>query len=327
MSGDPVAVIVTVRNEAATIGPLLDSLLRGSRVPDEIVVVDGGSTDGTLTLLSARASRDPRLRVLEAPGNIAAGRNAAVRAARHELIACTDAGVAVEPTWLERIVAPLDTSPGIDAVAGFYHARAASAFERAAGVVSVPRLAEVDPKRFLPSARSLAFRRAAWSAVGGFDESLAYAEDTWFALALRRAGKTFAFAPDAVVLWRPRGDLGSFLRQYARYGAGDAAARIRGAFYAKLALQYGMGALLLVAGFWSRVLWWALAAGVVAFSLREARRAVGRARPLEALFLVPALKVARDQALLAGYLRGRLRPRPTLPVPVPPESGFPPAAD
>ena len=49
--------------------------------------------------------------------------------------------------------------PATDVVAGFYHPLADTAFERAAGVVSAPSLAEVDPSRFLPSTRSVACLR------------------------------------------------------------------------------------------------------------------------------------------------------------------------
>ena len=62
---EPAALIVTVRNEASTVGPLIDSILAGTRVPEEIVVADGGSTDGTFDLLRARASTDPRIRAAQ----------------------------------------------------------------------------------------------------------------------------------------------------------------------------------------------------------------------------------------------------------------------
>ena len=207
MSRERVSLIVTVRNEEGSIDALLDSLLSGGRAPEEIVVADGGSTDRTWDRLAARAVLDPRVRAVRAPGNRSVGRNAAVRAARYDVIACTDAGVEVEPEWLERIVAPMEADPGVGVVAGFYRPEGRAAFERAAGVVSAPALHEVDPDRFLPSTRSVAFRRAAFDRAGGFDESLAHNEDTPFALALRAAGVRFAFQPGALVRWRPRGDL------------------------------------------------------------------------------------------------------------------------
>src|SRR5438034_5674173 len=98
-----VSVIVTVRNEAGAIDALLDSLRSQTRAPDEIVVVDGGSNDGTLELLQQAAQRWAALRVIEAPGaNIARGRNLAIEAARGDVLLSTDAGVELPREWVAR---------------------------------------------------------------------------------------------------------------------------------------------------------------------------------------------------------------------------------
>jgi glycosyltransferase involved in cell wall biosynthesis len=301
---EPVAIIVTVRNEEASIDALLDSLLAGSRPPDEIVVADGGSIDRTMERLRVRAAADSRVRCLVAAGNRSVGRNAAVRVARAAVIACTDAGVRAEPDWLERITAPFARDRGVDVVAGFYRAAGETAFERAAGVISAPRLEEVDPGRFLPSTRSVAFRRSAWERVGGFDERWDHNEDTPFALSLKKAGCRFAFAPDAVVRWRPRGDLRSFWRQHRRFGYGDGESGVQGSFYGRIAAKYALALVLFLAGVWFRPAWWALGAGAVLFALSQARRGFGRLPVPLALILVPALKVVYDAAYLWGYARG-----------------------
>jgi glycosyltransferase involved in cell wall biosynthesis len=309
MSREPVSLIVTVRNEEGSLDALLDSLLAGTRPPEEIVVADGGSTDATMARLRARAEGDPRIRAVEAPGNRSVGRNAAVRAAQHAIVACTDAGAAVEPDWLARIVAPLEADPAVGAVAGFYRPDGRTPFERAAGVVSAPALREVDPARFLPSTRSVAFRRFAWERAGGFDEALGHNEDTPFALALRAAGVRFAFAGDAIVRWRPRGDLRAFWRQHRRFGLGDGESRVQAWFYRRLASKYAIALLLFAAGFAWRPAWWLLALGALGFVAQQSRRGLGRIPAIEAAFLVPALKVVYDAAYLWGYLRGRLGPR------------------
>jgi glycosyltransferase involved in cell wall biosynthesis len=313
---EPVALIVTVRNEAATVGPLLDSILSGTRVPEEIVIADGGSTDATWEVLRARAAADPRIRAVLAPGNRSVGRNAAVRASRSAIVACTDAGVEVEPEWLERITRPFAAEPGTDVVAGFYLPVGNTRFERAAGVVSAPSLRELDPERFLPSTRSVAFRRTAWERVHGFDEALAHNEDTPFALALKQSGARFFFEPEALVRWRPRGDVTSFFRQHRRFGFGDGESRVQGSFYARLAAKYFLGALLLVGGFFYRVCWWGLLAGIALFAARQARRGAGRVGIVERVMYVPFLKLVYDAAYLSGYLKGRLTP-PVRPLPDP----------
>lgn len=301
-------VIATVRDELDSIDRLLDSLLSGSRPPDEIIIADGGSTDGTLERLGERAMSEARIRSLSTPGNRSVGRNAAVRAARGSVIACTDAGVDVDREWLERITLPFEENPAVDVVAGFYRAAGETAFERAAGVVSAPSWDEIDLDRFLPSTRSVAFRRRAFDRVGGFDEALWHNEDTPFALALKEAGCAFAFAPDAIVSWRPRGTLRAFIHQHRRFGIGDGEARVQGWFYRTLAMKYAMALVLFAAGFWFRPAWWLLGLGVALFVATQGRRGLGKIPAAEAVLLVPALKVAYDWAYLTGYVQGRRAP-------------------
>ena len=93
------SVVITVLNEASSLPGLLDSLSGQTRPPDEVLVCDGGSTDGTLALLEAEARLN--LRIVQRPGaNISEGRNASIAAATGEVIAVTDAGVRLSPEWL-----------------------------------------------------------------------------------------------------------------------------------------------------------------------------------------------------------------------------------
>src|SRR4051812_46528895 len=100
-----VSVVVTVLNDRGAVMELLDALAAQTRLPDEVVVVDGGSSDGTLELLEAR----PGVSVLRAPGaNISAGRNLGIRSAAHSRIACTDAGCRPAPGWLAALADALE---------------------------------------------------------------------------------------------------------------------------------------------------------------------------------------------------------------------------
>jgi len=220
---DRVSVVTTVLNEAASIDILLHSLAQQTRVPDEVVVVDGGSADETLQKLESYAQNAPfSLQVLSRPGhNISQGRNVAIAAAQHALIAATDAGVRLEKDWLEQLLAPLSGEDSADVVSGAFVAAPETVFEVALGAVTLPTIGEIDAATFNPSSRSVAFRREAWQRVGGYPEWLDYCEDLLFDLSLRDAGYRFAFAPRAVAHFRPRPTLAAFYKQYYRYARGD----------------------------------------------------------------------------------------------------------
>src|SRR3989442_1294629 len=96
-----VSLIMTVRNEADNLPCLLESVMAQTLRPADIVVVDGGSTDGTQAVARAYLDRLP-LRLLDKPGtNISEGRNAGIRAAIYDIVAVTDAGLQLDPGWLE----------------------------------------------------------------------------------------------------------------------------------------------------------------------------------------------------------------------------------
>lgn len=232
------SVIVTVLNEGRTVQRLLDSLMGQLRGEDELVVVDGGSHDGTLQILREHALRDGRLRVLQAPGaNIAAGRNLAVTAARYELIACTDAGCVVAPHWLQELTAPFAQHPAPGLAAGVPHVLARGMLERAQSAACyadphearhAPALTRLYGRLFggvfdpsLPFARSLAFTRTAWLDAGGFPERLRWVEDGVFGLAVA-ADHRCVVAPGADVYWEQRSSVAATFRMYRRYGIGAA---------------------------------------------------------------------------------------------------------
>ena len=92
-----VSVVVTVLNEAESLPRLLDSLAAQTHAPDEVVICDGGSTDGTLDLLEAETGAC-RCVVLQRPGaNISQGRNAAIEAASGDVHRRDRRGGAAEP--------------------------------------------------------------------------------------------------------------------------------------------------------------------------------------------------------------------------------------
>jgi glycosyltransferase involved in cell wall biosynthesis len=297
-----VTLISTVKDCAGSADAFLASLAAQTRAPDEVVIVDGGSSDGT----AAAYGRGEGISMLvEAGANISRGRNVAIAAATHEVIAATDADCELDPGWLEAIVAPIEA--GGDVSMGWYEPVLETTFERRMAAVNLPLGPdEVDPATFNPSARSVAFRRESIDAVGGYPEWLAIGEDMWVDQRWRELGMDMRFAPDAVVRWRLRGDLASTWRQYFRYARGDAQA---GMHPERHALRFGTYAALWTAvgssRRWPKVL---AGAGGIAYARTPVRRGRARARDRReraiATIAVPALMAFTDAAKMAGYAAG-----------------------
>jgi glycosyltransferase involved in cell wall biosynthesis len=216
-----ITLIATVLNEGDNIHHLLNGLLKQSRPADEIVIVDGGSSDNTLEILHTYEERLP-LKILCRPGcNISQGRNAAIAAATGDILAITDAGVRLSESWLEHITRSLLENDSVTVVSGFFKADPQTTFEVAMGATVLPVLDDIQPDSFLPSSRSIAVRKSAALAVGGYPEWLDYCEDLIFDLRLKQTQPPFIFAPDAVVYFRPRSTLTAYYKQYYRYARGD----------------------------------------------------------------------------------------------------------
>ena len=259
--------------------------------------------------------------MIVAPGaNISRGRNLAIAAAAGPLIAATDAGVRLEPAWLaERRPLGGGRRNGHEtpiAAAGFFVPDAEGVFQTAMAATVLPLVDEIDPHRFLPSSRSVAFTKEAWAQAGGYPEWLDYCEDLLFDFAInaQRPGRptAFAWAPDAIVHFRPRTSLRQFWRQYYHYARGDGKADL---WRKRHAIRYATYFVVLPALWATRCLassarwlgWLALAAGIVLYCRRPWQRLamLGRdlttGQRLAAAALVPVIRVTGDLAKMAGY--------------------------
>jgi GT2 family glycosyltransferase len=296
-----VSLIATVKDAGPAIGEFLRSLAAQTRAPDETVIVDGGSTDGTLEALRA----EPAIIALSVPGaNISRGRNVAVDAAIHEVIAVTDADCVLAPDWLERLVVPLER--GADVTAGFYRPLATTFVQRCFAATNMPEPEELRPG-WLPSSRSVAFRREALEATGGYPEWLPVGEDMFVNHRLLDLGVRIDLAPDAVVYWRVRPTVAATWRQYAGYAQGDAVAAMYAQRHAVRLAAYGLASIAIATR--KGPLLAASAIGGLLYARRPLTRAWRRfeGRPGEriaAAAAVPAAMVLIDSAKIAGYASG-----------------------
>jgi hypothetical protein len=177
------------------------------------------------------------------------------------------------------------------------------------GATVLPNVQDIDPETFLPSSRSVAFRRDAWEQVGGYPEWLDYCEDLIFDFRLRDLYGPFPFAQEATVHFRPRGSLKAFAKQYYQYARGDGKADLWRKRHAIRYLTYLVAgpALVLLALFHSPWWWLALLAGAAAYTATPYRRLWPMLAPygawdrLKALLLVPVIRAVGDVAKMIGY--------------------------
>ncbi len=256
MQTETIAIISTVLNEVNSIKNLLDDFLAQTRKAEQIIIVDGGSTDGTLEVLQDYKNNNPSIHYIVAKGvNIARGRNIAIAHANTSIIAATDGGCHPESTWLEELVKPLLDNPDFAAVSGVRKIESVNSFELFAGALSTSGNSNNEEDRVFHG-RNSSFRKSLWAASGGYPEWLYTAEDTLFAQKAKALGFKVALASKAVISWRPRPNLKKLAKQYFLYGRGTgriAQADLTAAFYHLRNHAIWIGTFLL--GFYSYWFW------------------------------------------------------------------------
>lgn len=221
------AFITTVFNEEKTITFLLDSIRKQLKKPDEIIIVDGGSKDKTALLIKSwiknLKSEDlkKRIKFIIKKGNRSVGRNEAVKRATSKIIISSDSGCILDKNFIKNIIEPFKDDK-VDVVAGFYKGLASSAFQKSLIPYVLVMPDKVNPKKFLPAARSMAFKKLIWKKVGGFPQEYSYNEDYVFAKKLEKVNAKIIFKRNAVVYYIPRKDIFESFSMFFKFAYGDA---------------------------------------------------------------------------------------------------------
>jgi glycosyltransferase involved in cell wall biosynthesis len=222
-----VTVVIPALNEERFLGSCLDSVRRQDYRNLQIVVVDGGSTDGTLDVVREHMTEDDRIELLHSPRrNIPTQLNLAVAQARGRWLVRVDAHSIVDPAYVRWSVERLAEGRW-GGVGGRKDGVGHTSAGRAIAVAMASRFGvgnstyhhgtapqEVDHIPFGAYPVDMIRR------LGGWDEQLSANEDYEFDYRVRKDGNVLLFDPAIVIKWHCRQSIRELFWQYHRYGRG-----------------------------------------------------------------------------------------------------------
>ncbi len=234
------SIVVPVRNLERTISRCLDHLLDIDYPDYEIIITDGGSTDGTLEIIRGYQQRNPgRLLLLEysdCPGPSQA-RNTALKKAGGDYIAFTDADCAPCREWLKEFLRVYLDHPQVAGIVGHTGSlrtsnRLAELYCEDIGLLVRKSLIESLAKEGLTegmiedewekwgATANMSYRRAVVEQVGGLDEDYGSNEDVDLGRRIGKAGYGFYFNPKALVRHMHRITVLDLIKQQRWWAAG-----------------------------------------------------------------------------------------------------------
>jgi biofilm PGA synthesis N-glycosyltransferase PgaC len=224
-----VTLLVPAYNEELVIGTCVKAALALDYPSLEILVLDDGSTDGTAQVATEAAVGDRRVTVLSDAVNLgkADRLNLGFARATYELVAVIDADTHLEPSAMKFLVARIDRSPRIAAVAGSAHVTnrtnlsASLQIVEAASIIGLIRRTQavIGTVGVVAGVLGL-FRRDAVVAAGGYDPRMA-TEDIDLSWRLLIAGWDTTFEPHALVGMQVPTTLGALWKQRCRWARGQ----------------------------------------------------------------------------------------------------------
>ena len=221
-----VSIVIPMRNEAETIGALLDCVLDQDYPATrfEVLVVDGDSSDASTAAVERYAAHDPRVRLLSNPRRIVpTALNIAIRAARGDVICRIDGHTRVARDYVRVGVETLQRT-GADNVGGPMQAVGGGWFGDAVAAATTSRFGIGSYFHYGTEEREVdtvylgMWPRQVFERVGLFDEELVRNQDDEFNYRLRKAGGRVVLTPAMRSWYQNRQSVTGLLRQYYQYG-------------------------------------------------------------------------------------------------------------
>lgn len=201
------SVVIAAYNVSAYIEETLESVLSQQHPSFEVVLVDDGSTDDTLSIVERIASADPRLRVFtKENGGCASAQNVAIAEARGEFIGIIGADDLYTPEYLVRTDAFIASHPDFDIYAcngyNLFPDGTRRLYFRDARHAEVTELTLEDWFPRCPIFGMCVYRKSVWESVGGYRTDLRNAEDYDYYLRAMVSGARMIHNPEPLALYR-----------------------------------------------------------------------------------------------------------------------------
>src|SRR5687768_5112667 len=240
------SLIVPVFNESQTIGELITSLNQQTYKATEVIFVDAGSTDNTVEVLEKFSGTNPEFRIIKAgramPGE---ARNAGAMHVNFDWIAFTDAGVTLDPHWLEELVKKANENPQASIIYGDYAPQINGVFAKWSTMTFVPPAKPGTIRG--TSIASCLLKKEVWKTVGGFPPWRA-AEDLVFMEKAEELGYKCVVTPAAKIYWQLRPDLVSAFKKFYTYSSYNVWAGRQAYWHYPVARQYAVLLVVMILG-------------------------------------------------------------------------------
>lgn len=238
-----ISAIATVFNEEESIDYCIQSYIKQTKYCDELIIVDGLSTDKTLNILESYLESNPEinLKIYSCKSSnpsfskspIAEGRNYAISKSACNAVICFDFGCEYSINYVEEMHNSLKNNK-TDLVGGFFSAmNTQTKLTKLYSKYFMPKKEELV-KGFIPSSRSLAFVKTIWEKIDGYDTKYLTGEDTDFILRALKHGASISYNVNLNVKWSNPTTFKDIFEKHRSYARGKAAFGIRNKFFLRV---------------------------------------------------------------------------------------------
>jgi glycosyltransferase involved in cell wall biosynthesis len=212
-----VSVILLTKNSASTVQKSIESIFAQTRPPDEVVVVDGDSRDGTLEIVK----KYPVKLVTEPGLGFGYARNLGVKNASGDIVFFHDSDCIAEPDYIENALPHFDSNPepvGVTGQTRLWNTESPVArfLAYVGGRMNMP--SEEKSVKIAPT-MNLALKREIIDEVGGFDDTLIRCEDTDLTYKISRK-HTIIYDPKVTIWFKGSPDFWIASRKCLRHFTG-----------------------------------------------------------------------------------------------------------